>query len=417
MAIIIPSKNIYELENPKIRDNAIERIEIGATEVLPDNKYETPVHTNKMYVQSIDLISNSDIDEKLDDKSQSSSGSGYGAYIKAVAYVAYNQKRTVNFAVDVPILENNKRIATLLLGKNSDGEYNIKYTIFGKQISGKATAVWDLDSTSSAVKQGEITYLAPDKENDGAFNIPKNISITEDYFAPVQTAYANVDLVDVGTIGNIEQAEIIKIDQKEYFRVSGTIMCGLRTVAMRGTINYSSASGETMPTTINLNGDYILYTPLSIEITIYGNSYSISLEDKTVFVSATQSPTKKVFAIDGNELMQTKNYNADTGEITITQEFGKTLNAYKNGKETATLLCSISEYFDENGTRAISVNDMGLPMTFKMYDEVLPMVFGADGKDRPMSLHKDGSPKKFRVLGVSPHYNGAVWQEIYLQEV
>ena len=45
MAIRIPSKNIYgSPQNPKVRDNVIERIEVGAVEVVPDNEYETPVY-------------------------------------------------------------------------------------------------------------------------------------------------------------------------------------------------------------------------------------------------------------------------------------------------------------------------------------------------------------------------------------
>ena len=48
MAILIPSKNIYDKQNPKVRDNVIERIEVGAVEVVPDNEYETPVY-NQQY--------------------------------------------------------------------------------------------------------------------------------------------------------------------------------------------------------------------------------------------------------------------------------------------------------------------------------------------------------------------------------
>ena len=43
MAIIIPSKNLYNKDNQKVRDNVIERIELEAVEVAPYNEYETPV--------------------------------------------------------------------------------------------------------------------------------------------------------------------------------------------------------------------------------------------------------------------------------------------------------------------------------------------------------------------------------------
>ena len=56
-------------------------------------------------------------------------------------------------------------------------------------------------------------------------------------------------------------------------------------------------------------------------------------------------------------------------------------------------------------------------MCFNEYDQVIPMVFGADGKDKPMSLYLDGTPKVFAVLGTKMYYDGAVWQELSLQEI
>ncbi len=57
-----------------------------------------------------------------------------------------------------------------------------------------------------------------------------------------------------------------------------------------------------------------------------------------------------------------------------------------------------------------------LPMTFAVYDEVIPMVRSYDGNDYPMSLNADGTPKVFRVLGLDVFYDGAVWQKLSLQE-
>jgi hypothetical protein len=56
-------------------------------------------------------------------------------------------------------------------------------------------------------------------------------------------------------------------------------------------------------------------------------------------------------------------------------------------------------------------------MACSLYDEVIPMVFGADKKDRAMSTYPDGTAKVFQVLGVKTYYDGAVWQELSLQEL
>lgn len=67
--------------------------------------------------------------------------------------------------------------------------------------------------------------------------------------------------------------------------------------------------------------------------------------------------------------------------------------------------------------KEIAVDNSTRKMSFGIYDKVIPMVLGADGKDRPISLYQDGTPKVFQVLGKKTHYDGAVWQELSLQEV
>lgn len=58
-----------------------------------------------------------------------------------------------------------------------------------------------------------------------------------------------------------------------------------------------------------------------------------------------------------------------------------------------------------------------IPMIFDLHSQVTPMVMGADGTDRPMSKYKSGNPKVFEVVGSNIIYDGAVWQELTLQEV
>lgn len=58
-----------------------------------------------------------------------------------------------------------------------------------------------------------------------------------------------------------------------------------------------------------------------------------------------------------------------------------------------------------------------IKMVFDIGDNVIPQMYGADGKDHPMSRYPDGTPKVFRVCGTKIYYDGAVWQELSLQEV
>lgn len=89
---------------------------------------------------------------------------------------------------------------------------------------------------------------------------------------------------------------------------------------------------------------------------------------------------------------------------------------WKNGKETATIRVSINDYYDTDGNLAVSISDDSVPMLFKNGDIVIPYVATPNG-DRPMSSKPDGTPKEFLVTGVTLISDGAVWQELQLQEV
>ena len=72
---------------------------------------------------------------------------------------------------------------------------------------------------------------------------------------------------------------------------------------------------------------------------------------------------------------------------------------------------------DTSKTFKVKINGEKTKMLFEQYDEVIPMVIDKNGQDNPMSFYKDGNPKKFKVLSVRPYFDGAVWQELSLQEI
>jgi hypothetical protein len=164
-----------------------------------------------------------------------------------------------------------------------------------------------------------------------------------------------------------------------------------------------------------------------------GNNYYVQYTDGTpkdydLTVSATRegdSRTREFVIRNGeiasNKLIAPKGKKWEINEANFSipqiQDFFKaTQEKYKIGKETATIRCSIADYFDGD-EKVISIDNSTGKMSFKMYDQVIPMVYGSDGKDRPMSLYKDGSAKVFQVLGSKIYYDGAVWQELSLQEI
>ena len=121
------------------------------------------------------------------------------------------------------------------------------------------------------------------------------------------------------------------------------------------------------------------------------------------------------YALESNELLQT---TTKAGQIKLSEyNYGQIISEWKDGKEVATLQCSIGEYYDEDGNLAISTQNNDLPMLFNIRDEVIPYIPVAGGGTEPMSKQRDGSPKKFVVTQVRPYFDGAFWQEIQLQEL
>lgn len=78
----------------------------------------------------------------------------------------------------------------------------------------------------------------------------------------------------------------------------------------------------------------------------------------------------------------------------------------------------IAKLLEEHKEFVINYNEKpsASTITFHIGDLVIPYVYGANGKDKPMSLNKDGTSKIFEVLGKKIIYDGAVWQTLSLQE-
>lgn len=121
-----------------------------------------------------------------------------------------------------------------------------------------------------------------------------------------------------------------------------------------------------------------------------------------------KSGTTPYITLESNELFNDK--SLIDGE-TSSERLISISQPYVVGKEVAKLRCSIGEYKDENGNVIISTKNPS-KMNFETGDVVNPMVFTSKGTDEPIL------PQKIlEVIGVDFVYDGAVWQDLTLQEV
>ena len=568
MAIVIPSKNIYgSPQVAKVRDNIIERIEVRAVEVIPDNEYDTTVYNEDILLkQNTSTTETNSQKEKLDydvvnDPIAPSVINRYWAY----AFLDSNAEYYVG-TIEIQRIKNNKYISTVNYGTD-------KWKIESNLVLSKTT--YPITGSVVVKNYDEITSksVSPsDGVSEIVYDFPSMPTTVREGLGGAEAELLGVSNATNLTVSYEENEDRFTISYKILKKLSETKYVGA---------NMSQSSDAT----IAVNGEKTEYNAEKIEITVYGNTIGIDLTDKTVYIPEADKTSKKLHSIDGNELMQTTNttggiekwvmvqgtdysyeivenppiapysvtlpdttirinfltdkaikakktiylrngtsYFVDAGVPTysvsgkvlvkeihgevgaivpaITGLYEKTKEQYALGKETATIRCSINDYFDENKTIKKSISKLPvktwdfinvsvkaaelastfsatisffpiedinikisykggsildeeyakivikkgekrgitqvfakvvsfdvisitpeitvgneIDMVFKIGDKVIPMVYGADGQDHPMSLYKDGSAKIFQVLGTKIYYDGAVWQELSLQEI
>ncbi len=166
----------------------------------------------------------------------------------------------------------------------------------------------------------------------------------------------------------------------------------------------------------NSNGidEYILKEIVSVE-----GQYFEKVDGTTSVYDDTIIAGKNILQLPTNELVQGDNvYGLASSTENYSDKFvTEVYNRYANGKETATLLCSIGKYYDLDGNLVVDAEspDSNIPPLMKKYDLVVPYIMTVNG-EVPLSVDTDGAPKQFQIIGVNISYNGIVRQEIIIQE-
>lgn len=402
MAIIIPSKNIYEINNPKIRDNVIDNVSVEQTVVKPNNEYRKLIQTKQFDIKIEDCETKTN--EKLEGRFWTPSNASPN-WRDGIAYSKINAFYYSNKIEISKYLIKNNIITKLYEKKDDNGNSNIGYSIAYDRYDGISTAKY------SVVNAETITYRIYDINNNYN-NTPTKSHIGQIGSLKVETTNdlkplgisnpftAIAELVDETNLSILTIAEY-----ENYFEFDFNVLVGKEEISIKG----YSENGENH----NASGTCIKYIPKQLEITVYGDTIGIDLTNGSV----TYGSGNKPHALSGNELLQDsgKVRYQDNTIVPIAEHLANNvLVEYKNGKETATLLCDINDYYNESGEKVIDAN--GDEMVFRLHDQVIPMVFGANGKDQPMSKYQDNSAKVFEIVGSKIFYDGAVWQELTLQE-
>lgn len=440
MAIIIPSKNIYEPEVSKINDNFFTKIDATVTHIEDKIQFGDAVHNYEGAIGVKTVFEN-----------EKKSGtfvldSGTLGFRTDYAYMN-NEVKRYEVEVTVPILQKNKYILKLL-----DNPDEIAYTVSGYYSRGTASAEVTWARENSYI--GDITTI--ENEKDSSFqsnlNIPEEQVVFSHPFNSVKI-YGVENLKPIVEVkkSNSLDAYIIKINMVVAFDI---------TALVASTVRIAETSSQASGTFETFNGT-------NISITIEANTMGIDISKKTVTINNEGITSAKVksISVEENELIQTNSGYLSPNGLANDIVYKEALTRYIGGLETMTIRCPIANYYkSENDYTAVATDELAitpyygikgydtvptfmldasefsqnhvlsengeadakipiyLPMTFQLHDVVMPMSYNkwnADiqqWEDQPRSYTQSGDPKLFEVVGIQYVSGGSTWQILNLIE-
>lgn len=417
MAIIIPSKNIYDKQINASKDNVFEAAEISAKQVgFRKENAENIATIEKNLTYSQNKSENYQTTPSLSVRNFTTSSFTAGVWRGVGAISNLFAKQYQEISVNIPQIYEDKYLHNI--ESNAD---EISVTLIGNLYGGTASSTVDFTlsgDTMTLNNEPSIQYDGLNLIQDNVeYNFPLQIehsvngsNIGDETLTvtsklsdlPISIQY--ISLTKNETIFTLKFSTYLSwIQAKLGFENYLTTISGEGYVANQVEDGYVQGQKG-----ITFSGECFEYRPTKIKVSVNGYVTYLLIEDKTERVGS--STTKNVLSFSGNELMQVENYylNTDgTRDKAISKAFFKTVQEYKDGKEIITLLCSIDNYYDENGNKVVSIDNSN-KMTIEIGDIIKPMRFTAKGQDEPIN--------EYQVIGWNLFYDGAVWQEITAQE-
>lgn len=403
MAIIIPSKNIFNITNQKILDNSIDYV---SSEIfIPSVQNRIDVETNSFSFNYDDLEGNI-IDVKNGKYKIEYSVTENENDDNVLILFSYCRilNETYIKSLDL-ILSKIERINSFVSSYYEESPH-ISYSIVGDVITGDVSGI----ATCSLLKGGGIYYLTFPNITYKITNEKVDNNISFDIEEVMNTHEVFVD----EETGDYSISSSIKFSKKINKKISNdklkldNVIIGYDAVVLGGDANVAYLKNEEFTINFNKTNGYKKYIPRKINIIVRGDVYEFDLKNEDFIVDFDKTK-KDLFYQNSNELFQSTNIPS------VKSSLKNIIKQYKNGKENILLLCSISDYFDEELNKVIDIksNDK---MTFNIGDIIIPFRFNENGKDVPISKLK-GEAKSFEVISSKiSNKDGVVLQEILAQE-
>ena len=402
MAILIPSKNIYDSSNPKLVENAINSVTIIPSVATRND--------NLIVVDSLNFEQGNSAIELNDIINAEENG-----YLTNISYVAtyngtddgYNylfvQKRNENkYIKSCDVFFDSSSLSAKITPLKTGA------TVLEDKYYNDAIKTYQTNGFNGEIKYNFTSSLnIPSLGNKFLFHEFSIIFSGGKFIIQVRVTQEDTNDVVLNVTKTLNLTDIIVTEQSDAFELK------IRTPKFLSINYYWNLSNIGRGFGGNLwNGAKIEIDISNISLKAKQNisSFLITNGDKIVIGNTNEINNYKV---EHTPFIQLNNGEIDSSVISSIND---TLLQYSNGKETAVILCSISDYYDEAKNIIISKDGSTNKMLFEIYDEVCPLMLNNKGYDTPMSYTANNLPKTFIVIGSKVYYDGAIWQELTLQE-
>lgn len=388
MAVIqIPSKNIFSIDNPKIIDNIIDKIEINTnnTKIIVDKDglsytetVGTPMNIVGNYYEIADA-QNYSINRKSSDESIVSIIEGSNARNATFQLLLYTEMRLGYLTIPIKIYKNtysDKYITDIYYGVDQENQPRIEYTSLYNEAEIPTTGQWRYQDTSqkypSANDSVTFTIGSPssarqtngkillDNLTDNTDNQVTQSENTINYHYKITPSFrpsgatTSVNLSAENNISLEDKTRVTqsrftkgKDEQGDYFYIELTILCSRQiTTLINPDYEMPYYTRGSIPNPHTLSGSSYIDVTSNVSFTFHGETIQLDVGELLKYVGKENGTN--VFSVDTNELVQQSN-------TPLLEKYEKILEAYKDGKETATILCSIDNYYTAKKDKAISI--------------------------------------------------------------
>lgn len=386
MAVIqIPSKNIFSIDNPKILDNIIDKIEINTNnaKIIVDKDglsytetVDTQINNGEKYVDT----QGASIYSANKRGGSRETGLSADAQNSIVQLRAYSEMRLGYLTIPIKVYKNtysDRYITDIYYGTDQTDTPNIEYTSewlsFSYYVNGEYYYINSDKSLSQAdtvyftrgsligspiTKEGKILLDKLTNSADNQVTFGKNEEDKDDENDYVKYHYHfEQEFVPSGYSAlkvKLSATNDIKIEDKtdtnqryskgtdengDYFAFNLTVLCSRQITTMIND-NYQIAYDRVglIPNPSPMNGVTYCDITQNVSFTFHGETIQLDIGELLKYVGKENGTN--VFSVDTNELVQSSN-------TPLLEKYEKILEAYKNGKEIATIRCSIDDYYTD----------------------------------------------------------------------